>query len=758
MTSVDASATLAGRRSSSDGMLDLNSLWGAISAHKLWIIVPTLAVLIASFVLVHLITPRYTGEARLLLESRDGFYTRPAADRDVGGDRIDSEAVLSQVQVVMSRDLAREAVRRLKLVGNPEFDSGAGLFGSIDQLMVRIGLSRNPADRTPEDRVLEKYYDNLLVFPVARSRIVAIEFQSRDAELAARAANTIAAVYLESQEAAKKDTARGASQWLGGAITPLRQRVQEAEAKVEAFRASSGLLIGTNNTTISQQQLADLSQQLSSARAVQSDSQARARILREALRAGRIFEVPDVANNELVRRLIEQRVTLRAQIALETRTLLPEHPRIKELTAQINDLESQIRSAAERTVRTLENEARIAGSRVETVAATIEAQKRTVTEANESEVQLRSLERDAKIQRDQLEQFLGRQREALARDAENGAPADARVVSRAITPMSPSFPKKVPTVAVATLATFFVALATVVSRELLSGRAIQSAVPSEPVPQPQPVMPGKARFSNGGRVSRMADGEAADAAADSAGHVADDTAEQVAIADDAARDVRRARVAGLITHAGRLAHMRLMMDDAGSWEEQLVNCVRPREDGRGARLMVLDAGTRADAARILGGELAEDAPTLLIDLTLGERSHMAGMSELLAGDATFADIIDRDPQSRLHVISAGRAGREAVISATDLLDLALDALTDAYHHVLIEVSTRDIHRFHGALMPVVDGALVLADQLSNGHAVETAYRLSEGNDLPVTISVFQDVSLQDSSEMISPVQRQTVEV
>ena len=749
MTSVDASATLAGKRSSSDGMLDLNSLWGAIGAHKFWIIVPTLVVLVASFVLVHLITPRYTGEARLLLESRDGFYTRPAADRDVGGDRIDSEAVLSQVQVVMSRDLAREAVRRLKLVGNPEFDSGAGLFGSIDQLMVRIGLSRNPADRTPEDRVLEKYYDNLLVFPVARSRIVAIEFQSKNAELAARAANTIAAVYLESQEAAKKDTARGASQWLGGAITPLRQRLQEAEAKVEAFRAGSGLLIGTNNTTISQQQLADLSQQLSSARAVQSDSQARARILRDALRAGRIFEVPDVANNELVRRLIEQRVTLRAQIALETRTLLPEHPRIKELTAQINDLESQIRSAAERTVRTLENEARIAGSRVETVSATIEAQKRTVTEANESEVQLRSLERDAKIQRDQLEQFLGRQREALARDAENGAPADARVVSRAITPMSPSFPKKLPTVAVATLATFFVALATVISRELLSGRAIQPASPSGPVPQPQPVMPGKARFSNGGRVSRMAEGDTADAVAD----VPDDIGLQTAISDDAARDIRRARVAGLITHAGRLAHMRLMMDDAGSWEDQLVTCVRPREDGRGATLMVLDAGTRADAARILGGELAEDSPTLLIDLTHGERSKMAGMSELLAGDATFADIIDRDPQSRLHVISAGRAGREAVINATDLLDLALDALTDAYRHVLIEVSTRDVHRFHASLMPVVDGALVLADQLSNGHAVETAYRVSEGNDLPVTISVFQD-----SAEMLTPAQRQPVEV
>ncbi|MCX7341719.1 MAG: exopolysaccharide transport family protein [Hyphomicrobiales bacterium] len=733
MTAADALANRNEYRHSGDGMLDLSALWRAVAAHKFWIIIPTLLVLVGAFVLVNLITPQYTGEARILLESRDGFYTRPAGDRDAGGDRIDSETVLSQVQVVMSRDLAREAIRRLKLVGNPEFDSGAGLFGSLQNLMVRLGLSRNPADRTPEDRVLEKYYDKLLVFPVARSRVMAIEFQSADAELAARAANTIAAVYLESLEGAKKDNARGASQWLGGAITPLRQRVQEAEAKVEEFRSRSGLLIGANNTTISQQQLADLSQQLSSARAIQSDSQAKARILREALRAGRIFDVPDVANNELVRRLVEQRVTLRAQIALESRSLLPEHPRIKELTAQITDLEGQIRAAAERAVRTLENEARIAGSRVETVAATIEAQKRTVTEANESEVQLRALEREAKTQRDQLEQFLGRQRDALARDADNATPADARVVSRAITPLSPSFPKKVPTVAVATLAAFMVSLATVISRELLSGRAVSPAPAPGLMPQPQPVAPGTARFSSVSRRAPTADG------ADDAVTVPDD--EPVAVAaDTAARDSRRARVAGLISHAGRLTHLHLMLDDAGNWAEQIASCIEPREESKGVRMLVLDAGTRAGGSRILGGELADDAPTLLIDLGAGERSRQPGMSELLSGDASFAEIIERDPQSRLHIITAGRAGREAVIAAADLLDMALDALSDAYAHVLVELSPRDLHRFQGPLMPLVDGGLVLADNVSNGHAVETAYRLTEGNEIPVAIGVFQDAA------------------
>jgi hypothetical protein len=244
----------------------------------------------------------------------------------------------------------------------------------------------------------------------------------------------------------------------------------------------------------------------------------------------------------------------------------------------------------------------------------------------------------------------------------------------------------------------------------------------------------------GGSRARMQDD--ADSGADAAGDPA------VAAAEETARDARHARVAGLITHAGRPSHLRLMMNDAGSWGEELASCVRPSDDAGGSRLLMLDAGTRAGAARLLGGELAEDHTTLLIDLTSGERSCMAGMSELLSGDASFADIIDRDPQSRLHVITAGRAGREAVINANGLLDVALDALTDAYDYVLIEVSSRDLHRFQPALMPLVDGAVVLADQLANGHAVETAYRVGEGHDMPVTIAVF------DEGLDLSPMARQ----
>lgn len=679
-------------------MLDLGALWAAIKRHKLWIIGPSLLALGLSFVAVNMVTPRYTGEARILLENRDSYFTLPGQSAsESSSQQFDAEGVQSQVQVIMSRDLAREAIKRIGLVGNSEFDSGAGALNAIKKIGVLVGLGAHPADRSPEDRVLDKYYDRLLVYPVGRSRIVAVEFTSQDPALAAKGANVIAGLYLEMQEAAKQETARSASSWLSTTIEPLRKRLAEAEAKVEDFRSRNGLLVGANNTTITSQQLADLSAQLSNARSQQAEAQAKAGLIRDAIKQGRTFEIPDVANNELVRRLIEQRVNLRAQIALESRTLLPEHPRIKELSAQLADLEGQIRGAAERAVRTLENEAKIASQRVESFTAALDGQKKNVSSANDSEVQLRALEREARTLRDQLEQYMGRYREAIARDAQNATPADARIISRAIEPTEPSFPKKIPVMIVSTLATFLVALAMVASRELLNDNAGAPAGSDKPRRAP-------------GWVGAQASGHPAKG------------------------DQRRERVAGLLTHAGRLGQITLDPAEPDQTLADLAERVAEPPRGMAPLVVVLDgAASGATTARDLAELLAQRCRCIVIDLGKDEDRTRPGFSELLAGEALFSDIIMREPGSRLHSIGAGRAGRAAVFAAPDLVEIALDALCETYDWVLVVAASGDENAELSPLVTRAQGVLVMAGQVGNGHAVESAYRLSDLTKAPVAL-------------------------
>ena len=97
--------------------LDLSAVGRALRAKKLWVIGPTILVAALTFAAVNLVTPRYKSEARILIEGRENVFLRPEAERL--GDReraiVDQEAVASQVQLVLSRDLARKVIKDLKL-------------------------------------------------------------------------------------------------------------------------------------------------------------------------------------------------------------------------------------------------------------------------------------------------------------------------------------------------------------------------------------------------------------------------------------------------------------------------------------------------------------------------------------------------------------------------------------------------------------------------------------------------------------------
>src|SRR5215472_11993050 len=454
-------------RTSENGDIDLRALGHAIKRNRRWIIVPTVAALVLSVLTVNLITARYRSEARILIDGRENVFLRPNGERNEERAALDAEAVTSQVQLVLSRDLAREIIRKNKLAERAEFDPVLSGLSPIKSLFARFGIGRDPFSMTPEERVLDAYYDRLTAYAVDKSRVIVVEFQSRDPELAARVANSIADGYLVLQQDARQAQAKSASQWLSGEIESLRGKVAEAESRVEDFRSKSSLFVGTNNTTLSNQQMGELNTQLNNARALKSDAETKARLIREMLLDGKPIEASEVLNSELMRRLSEQRVTLRAQLAEQSSTLLDNHPRIKELKAQLADLDRQIRDEAGKISRSLDNDARIAGGRVESLSASLDQLKKQASSTNGQDVQLRALEREAKAQRDLLETYLAKYREATTRENINAAPAEARIISRAIVSNTPAYPKKLPIVLIATLAMLLLSSGLIVTGELL---------------------------------------------------------------------------------------------------------------------------------------------------------------------------------------------------------------------------------------------------------------------------------------------------
>ena len=202
-----------------DGDFDLAALGSALWRQRYRIVRPTIIVALLTFFVVILIPPKYQSESRILLVGRDNVFLRPDADKDIM-DRsvVDPEAVTSQAQLALSREVANEVIAKLKLDELPEFDPALGGVPLYKSLLGFFGLIKNPLTMTPQERVLEAYYDRLTVFPVDKSRVIVIDFLSENPDLAARVANAIADAYLQRQQLAKQDQARSAGQWLSGEI------------------------------------------------------------------------------------------------------------------------------------------------------------------------------------------------------------------------------------------------------------------------------------------------------------------------------------------------------------------------------------------------------------------------------------------------------------------------------------------------------------------------------------------------------------
>lgn len=681
-----------GYTTANDVDVDLRKLFGSLAQRWRRILLVALLVTGAAFAVAWLSTPQYKAETRILIETRESIFTRPDLGPDADRSVLDEEGVTSQVEVIGSTDILKQVAQKLDLSKLREFDEAAdqSLF---TRALILVGLKSDPNEVPPEERVLTRFREKLKVYRVEKSRVIVIEMSSQNAELAAKIPNAIADAYLAVQRDAKLQSNSDATEWLAPEIADLTKRVKEAEAKVATFRSQSDLLIGQNNSVLATQQLAELSSELSRVRASRAAAEATAESLRAALRSGASVDaLPQVLASELIQRLRERRVQLQADIADLSTTLLDNHPRIRALRSQLADLDQQIRAEAQKILRSLETEAQTAQFREKQLMADLNSQKAASARAGDDEVELRALEREAAAQRELLESYLTRYREASSRQDRSYLPADARIFSRAVVPAEPYFPKILPIVGAAFVASLLIMAVVTLLQELFSGRAMRPA--------------------DGARLEPVAEIEMP-----AVRHDEEVVAEMPAAepAGDAETQELHAAPAEVPEPAPSRPHIGEISVEAAA--ERLI------AGGAARAIFVSPEGDEAAATAVMVAREVADSGlrVLLLDLTSSgaasrpmlESSAYAGITNLLASEAQFTDVIHADLYSDCHVIPVGTANAARAMRAADRLPIIMDSLTTAYDVVVVECGPADpeaIRRLVGSGTEVLVSVLETDDE------------------------------------------------
>ena len=406
-----------------------------------WLIAAIIAAaMIAGAGILSSLTPTFTASTEVIIEPQR--QTLPALEAILPGVGTDEQSIVTEAEVLTSGTILNSVIDELALIGDPEFNSMLESSSAVPGRRTFASALEPASDRmrvVTRDALLSR----LDVMQVGDTRVIAVFATSESPEKAARIANTLVDEYLRSRQEARFQATYETSTWLEGRIAELRGELRESEQRTERFRSDAELLEAGGTTLISQQ-LVDLNRQIISARAATAAAQA------ELTQVERLIESSDgsgilasagILQSPLVQELRKQQVALERQVAELSSEFGPAHPRMVQLNADAADLRSQIAIEVDKVVQSLRSSVRVARAR----EAELERQSANLTarlgETKEDDIELRALEREAEANRQLLETLLARRKELGSPNQLDSGQPGARVISYAVAPVNPSFPR-----------------------------------------------------------------------------------------------------------------------------------------------------------------------------------------------------------------------------------------------------------------------------------------------------------------------------
>jgi len=421
---------------------DLRSLL-LVTWHAKWLVAVCFLFGIGySYVKLSQITPVYTAETRVLWEVDQTKYV----DIDPVASSIgrDFYALASQIEVLTSGKLLARVVRDLDLAHDPVFTGSAlpppgwmrwlspSTIISEARAFVRSNLSQTePArvsEETPEEankRLIDMVRGTIGAEWLDGTYILIIRATTVDPQLSAKLANELARLYILDQLETKFEATREATDWLTDRVAELKVALEDAEQAVEDF-VSGSTLISEDSLALAARQLKDLRD-----RAVTLDSEAREAEARlkaaEAARAKDNFAaVASLMREPRLTAMVDQMGQPDAQIQGQAM--------VARFDAEYE--RAKIRAAA--AIQRLDGQA----ASVRDSLTAMEAKQDKDTTAL---VQLRQLKREAEASRLIYEFFLARLKETSVQQGIQRP--DARVLTEAEAPVSPSAPNREATLA-----------------------------------------------------------------------------------------------------------------------------------------------------------------------------------------------------------------------------------------------------------------------------------------------------------------------
>jgi uncharacterized protein involved in exopolysaccharide biosynthesis len=175
--------------------------------------------------------------------------------------QLSSSYLATQLDIIRSRKVALRVVDLLQLENDPFVQESFLESGDAD-----IGI---------RDWLASALMQNLTVEPLRESRVINLSFETTDAKRAAEIANSYAQAYIDTTLALSMDPAIRNAEWFDAQLEQLRQRLEQAQAKLTDYQQAKGIVALDERMGIENSRLGEISKGLVAAQKETYDARSR---------------------------------------------------------------------------------------------------------------------------------------------------------------------------------------------------------------------------------------------------------------------------------------------------------------------------------------------------------------------------------------------------------------------------------------------------------------------------------------------------
>lgn len=333
-----------------------------------------------------------------------------------------------------------------------------------------VDLPGQPVADPMRQLAILRLYQGIQVSRIGQSSAMAVRYQSHDPAIAAQVADAYADAYVQDILTSNASSVSQTNAWMRTRLDELQAQAQEAANEAERFAAEHQLVEFSSGGMLTEQALNELNSSLTAA----LTDEAKARAVLETYQRAVAGGVEGLINSTTS-------VTISGEVSEELRGRLDSYnsvrARLQRLLAtsgrdhsQVRGLEQTVATSAERLFVELQSKASEAQGMLDVAAARVQALQQNVAQASAANsaqaanlVRLRALQEKAATLSKLYQQTLTSSQEI---EQQQSFPvANARILSYAQVPTSPSGPAVMRTTLAATLLGLFFGMAIAAWRE-----------------------------------------------------------------------------------------------------------------------------------------------------------------------------------------------------------------------------------------------------------------------------------------------------